>query len=232
MLNGQVSDWSDVRPGVPQWGSILGPLLFLIYINNLSEELSSNAKLFAADTSLSSVIHDSNTSALQLNSNLAKVNRWAFQWKMSFNLNPKTQAQEVIFSRKSKAISHPPIVFNNNNVIQTTAQKLFGSILDTRLSFEKHLETVLCQINKTIGLIRKLQNFLPRTALITLYMAFVRLSLDYGDIIYDQAHNALFHQKLESLQYNASLAITVAMCGSSREKIYQELGFESLQQRT
>ena len=192
MLNGQVSDWSDVTAGVPQ-GSILGPLLFLIYINDLSEGLSSNTKLFADDTSLFSVIHDSNTSALELNSDLVKINRWAFQWKMSFNPDPKKQAQEVIFSRKSKAISHPPVVFNNNNVIQTTSQKHHGIILDTRLSFEKHLETVLCKINKTIGLIRKLQNLLPRTALITLYKAFVCPHLDYDDIVYDQAHNASFH---------------------------------------
>ena len=63
------------------------------------------------------------------------------------------------------------------------------------------------------------------TALITLYKASVRPHLNYGDIIYDQAHNASFHQK-----YNACLAITGAIRGSSREKIYQELGFESLQQ--
>ena len=151
---------------------------------------------------------------------------------MSFNPDHEKQAHEVIFSRKSKAISHPPLVFkNNNNVIQTTTQKHLCIILDTRLSFEKHLETVLCKINKTIGLIRKLQNLLPRTALITLYKAFVRPHLDYGDIIYDQAHNAYFYQKLESLQYNACLAITGAICGSSREKLYQELGFETLQQR-
>ena len=150
-----------------------------------------------------SVIHDSNTSSLELNSNLAKINRWAFQWKMNFKPDPKKQAQEIIFSRKSKAISHPPLVFNNNNVIQTTSQKHLGIILDTRLSFEKLLETVLCKINKTIGLIRKLQNLLPRTALIALYKVFVRPHLDYGDIIYDQAHNASFHQRLESLQYNA-----------------------------
>ena len=173
------------------------------------------------------MIHGSNTSALELNSDLAKINRWAFQWKMSFNPDPKKQAQEVIFSQKSKAISYPPLVFNNN-VIQTTSQKHLSIVLDTRLTFEKHLEAVLCKINKTIGLILKLQNLLPRTALITLYKAFVRPHLDYGDIIYDQTHNASFHQKLESLQYNAYLAITEAI---SREKIYQELGFESLQQR-
>ena len=177
------------------------------------------------------MIHDSNTCALELNSDLAKINRWEFQWKMGFNPDPKKQPQEVIFSRKSKEISHPPLVFNNNNAIQTTSQKHLGIILDTRFYFEKHLETVVCKINKTIGLIPKLQNLLPRTALITLYKAFVRPHLYYRDIIYDQAHNASFHQKLESLQYNACLAITGAIRCSSRKKIYQELGFESLQQR-
>ena len=90
---------------------------------------------------------------------------------------------------------------------------------------------MLCKINKTIGLIRKLQNLLPRSALITLYKAFVRPHLDYDDILYDQARNESFHLKLESIQYNACLAITGAIRGSSREKLYQELGFESLQQR-
>ena len=89
---------------------------------------------------------------------------------------------------------------------------------------------MLCKINKTISLIRKLQNLLPRTALITLYKAFVRPHHDYSDIIYDQDHNASLHQKLESLQGNACLAITGAIRGSSREKLYQELGFESLRQ--
>ena len=96
LLNGQVSCWSDVKAGVPQ-GSILGPLLFLIYINDLSEGLSSNAKLLADDTSLLSVIHDSNTSALELKNDLAKINRWAFQWKMSFNPDPKKNKHKKSF---------------------------------------------------------------------------------------------------------------------------------------
>ena len=59
----------------------------------------------------------------------------------------------------------------------------------------------------------------------------MRSHLDYGDIIYDQTYNLSFHQKLESIQYNAALALTVAIRGSSREKLYQELGLESLQLR-
>ena len=86
-------------------------------------------------------------------------------------------------------------------------------------------------VNKTIGLLRKLQNILPRQSLITIYKSFIRPHLDYGDIIYDRAYNSSFHQNIESIQYNAALAITGAIRGTSKEKIYQELGFESLQQR-
>ena len=87
------------------------------------------------------------------------------------------------------------------------------------------------KISETIGLLRKLHNFLPRTALITINKAFIRPHLDYGDILYDQAYNMSFHQKLESIQYNACLAITGAIRGTSKEKLYQEIGLESLQLR-
>ena len=76
----------------------------------------------------------------------------------------------------------------------------------------------------------KLQNNLPRAPLVTVYKSFVRPHLDYGDILYDQAFNNFFHERLESIQYNAALAIAGAVRGSSREKLYQELSFESLQQ--
>ena len=64
-----------------------------------------------------------------------------------------------------------------------------------------------------------------------LYKYFIRLHVDYGDIIYDQAYNLSFHQKLESIQYNAALALTLAIKGSPRENLYQELGLETLQLR-
>ena len=62
-----------------------------------------------------------------------------------------------------------------------------------------------------------------------MYKALVRPYLDYGDMIYDEAYNKTFHQKIESIQYNACLALSGAIRGSSRERIYHELGLESLQ---
>ena len=172
--------------------------------------------------------HDITTSANELNNYLKKISDWAFQWKMSFNPDPSKQAQEVIFSRKLKNVSHPPLVFNNVNVSSCKSQKHLGILLDPRLTFEEHYKTILSKTNRTIGLLRKLQSLLARAALITIYKAFVRPHLDYGDVLYDQAFNASFHDKLESIQCNACLALTGAIRGTSKEKIYQESGLESL----
>ena len=90
--------------------------------------------------------------------------------------------------------------------------------LDKKLNFKEHFNKVDSNVDKTIGIIRKLQNVLPQSALLTIYKSFIRPHLDYGDIIYDKAFNESFHAKLESLQYNATLAITGAITGSSTEK--------------
>ena len=155
ILNRQVSSWTAVNAGVPQ-GSVLGPLFFLIYINDLADALSSNAKLFADDTSLFSFVHDVDTSANELNNDLYQINKWAFQWKMSFNPDPSKQAQEIIFSRKTKKICHPSLRFNNSIVSQSLYQKHLGIFLDARLTFEEHMKVITTKVNKTIGLLRKL----------------------------------------------------------------------------
>ena len=133
------------------------------------------------------VIYDSVITTLALNSYLSRMKQWDFQWMMSFNPDPKKHAQEVIFSRKLKKICHPPLRFKNNKVSQASSQKHLGLKLDNRLTrlFDKHLTNVSNKISKTIGLLRKLQNILPRPALLIIYKCFIRPYLDYGNIIYD-----------------------------------------------
>ena len=150
---------------------------------------------------------------------------------MSFNQDPLKQAQEVIFSRKRNKPHHPDIIFNSNPVKKSSYQKHLGMFLDGKLDFDEHFKGVFEKTSKSIGLIRKLRNFLPRSSLLQIYKSFVWPHLDYGDIIYDMAFIGYFLKKLESIQYNAALAITEAIRGTSREKIYSELGLESLQDR-
>ena len=148
-----------------------------------------------------------------------------------FQSQPKQTAQEVIFSRKLKKTLRPPLAFNNANVSQCKSQKYLGIILDWKLTFKDHYKTVFSQTNRTIGLLRKLQKLLSREALITICKAFVRPHLDYGDVLFDQAFSASSHEKLESIPYNACLVLTGIIRGTSKEKLYQGIGLESLQLR-
>ena len=86
-------------------------------------------------------------------------------------------------------------------------------------------------INEKIKKSTKMNLLLPRSSLLTIYKSFVRPHLDYGDVIYDQPNISRLSDKIESVQYNAALAITGAIRGTSKEKLYQELGLESLKDR-
>ncbi len=137
-INGSYSEYSRVESGVPQ-GSVLGPLLFLIYINDLEQNLKSNVKFYADDTMLYSVVQDPIVSAANLNHDLNLIQSWAHQWKMQFNPDPLKQATEIIFSCKRNKPSHPPLFFNGNEVASESEQKHLGLILTPGLSFSKHL---------------------------------------------------------------------------------------------
>ena len=187
---------------------------------------------FSDDTSLFSVVQNKNNSASQLNNdNSNKVSDWAYTWKMSFNPDPSKQAQEVIFSRKCTKEDHPPIYFNDIPVTQTTVQKHIGLYLDEKLNYNTHIKEKLSKVYKGIGLLRNLSNKLPRPALVTVYKAFIRPHLDYVDIVYDKANNETFINKIEKAQYDATLEVTGKVRGTSREKLYAELGLESLKFR-
>ena len=194
----------------------------------MSENIESTVKLIADVTSLISVVHDNNTLAEVLNRELQKISEWAHKWKMSFNPDKCKEAQEVICSRKQAKAVHPDLVFNNTPIPQTHYQKHLGVYLDVKLNFKLHIKEKISKAMKEFGIIKKLSNVLPRKSLITIYKSFVRPHLDYGDLIYDQPNNESFCHQIESVQYNASLAITGAIKGISRLKLYNEIGFESL----
>ena len=240
VLNEQSSSWGDISAGVPQ-GSILGPLFFLVYINDLTEDLKCNVKLFADDTSLFTVVQDSDSAANDMNHDLELIRQWAHDWRMSFNPDPQKQAVELIFSRKKSKADHPEILFNNTSVMKVDEHKHLGIILDSNLSFSAHVKSAISKSRKGIGLLKYLSKYLPRHTLNELYKLYVRPHLDYGDVIYHVPAKVCkfscsviltsLMEKLESIQYSAARAITGTWRGTSREKLYAELGWEPLNGR-
>ena len=241
-INGFYSEFASIESGVPQ-GSVLGPLLFLVYINDLEKDIKSNVKFFADDTMLYSIVKNPSISAAELNHDLEKINQWAKQWKMAFNPDPNKQANEVLFSCKTKKVDHPPIFFNGSPVVKVSETKHLGLILQSKLSFEKHLTEKIKKAKKIIGIIKHLNLLLPFRTLNQMYKSLVRPHLDYCDIIYHIPQ--LVHPPsegggitlnylmgmAEQVQYQAALAVTGAWQGSDRVKLYEELGWESLTDR-
>ena len=172
----------------------LPPLLFFCYINELSDGLQINPKLFVDDTSLFIIVQNIIKAINDLNNDLKKSTKRAVQW------------------------FHPPLTFNIISVAQTNFQNHLGTKLHKELNFKEHFSKVESKVNKTIGIIRKLQNVLLRLTLVTIYKVFIRPQLDYGDTIYAKGFNYSFRDKLESLQYNATVAIIGAIRVPSTQK--------------
>ena len=146
VLNDQSSSWLSIKAGIPQ-ESVLEPLFFLIYINDLPQGLDSEVKLFADDTSLFSFVNCVNTSALTLNSDLFKIQDRAYQWKMSFNPDRIKHTQEIIFSREKNAITHSPLFSNNPEIKISSNQKHLRLTVDSKLSSNDKIH----QANKGVG---------------------------------------------------------------------------------
>ena len=150
---------------------------------------------------------------------------------MLFNPDITKQAQEIIFSCKNTMLNHPTIFFSETPVAHTSCQKHLGMHLDEKFNFNTHIKEKIAKANKCIGITRKLAHVLPRESMATICKSFVRPHVDYGDTIYDHPNNDSFDDMIERVQYNAALAITGEIKGTSQLKLYKELGFESLKFR-
>ena len=129
------------------------------------------------------------------------IAEWACQWKMQFITK---QAIQVIFSQKRNKPIHPPIYFNEPEVVIKPEQKHLGMILDSSLNFQSHVREKIVSARRGIGVIRYMSRNVTRKALDQMYKVNVRPHLDYGDIIYhtyDPELNLDFTKKLEATQY-------------------------------
>ena len=144
VLNGQFFQ----NAGLPEI-SILGPLLFLIYINDLPNGWQSNLKLFADNTTLFSFVQNISAGTVTLNHDLTKISEWAVQWKMDFNFVLCKQVQQLLFSQKIVSKAYPSLNFNDNYVNQIQLKKHLGLLLDPNLSFDEHIHCILTHFSVT-----------------------------------------------------------------------------------
>ena len=136
-----------------------------------------------------------------------------------------------MFSHKRENENYPSLVFNDTKVQLANSQQHLGLILDSKPDFNEHIGNRINKCNKIIGIMKRLSSILSRKSLLTIYKSFVRPNLDYADIIYYKPFNESFKRKIEMVQYKPALMITGAIKGTSRDRLYQELGLESLEDR-
>ena len=141
---------------------------------------------------------DSISASITLKEDLHLISKWAYFWKMSFNLDPLKQATEIVFYKRQSNIQLPVLTFNDNILTPSDSHKNLGTILDSKRNFNNHLSEKISKANKGNGKIRRLYKCLPRVSLVNIYRAFV---------------------------------IAGVIHGSSRDKLYQKLCFDSLHDR-
>ena len=120
------------------------------------------------------MVNDPVISANNLNHDLKIIQQWAHQWKMEFNPDPTKQATEVLFSCKKSSPNHPQLIFSGTSVAKVNEQKHLRLILDSKLTFEKHLNDKIIKAKKNVGVLKHLSKFVPLKTLDQMYKSLVR----------------------------------------------------------
>ena len=228
VLDGFNSGWEEIDAGVPQ-GSVLGPFLFLIYINDITEGLNCGIKLFADDTSLFVIIDDQDyiEASNALTADLTHIYDWSKKWAVKFNPN---KTESLLFTRKN--ISDIPIYFGekDNIVNDVNSHCHLGLDLQSNGKWNDYIEKIYKKACERLNILRMLKYQVSRKVLINIYMSFIRPILEYGDIIWD---NCTIYQAnlIESVQVEAGRIITGLRVNSSKTKLYEELGWDPLYKR-
>ena len=149
---------------------------------------------------------------------------------MSFNPDTTKQAIEVVFSCKDNKPDHPELTFNGVPIARKPFTKHLGVYLDSRLNLSKHIRKKVAIATKGLRLLRFLTKFVDRNVLSMSYEMYIRLHLDYGDVLYHNLRTDLM-DLLERIQYKAALIVSGCWQGTSRKKMCEELGWESLSDR-
>lgn len=186
------SEYQTISCGVPQ-GSILGPLLFLIYINDLPNASKIlHTILFADDTNLFYSHECFHTLISSVNEELHKITNWLEANRLSLNLS-KTHFVIFTSSNKKYDSNMAKIVIGNETVKEENSTKFLGIFLDQHLTWKKHISYISLKLSKNIGVINKLKNVLPDSVLLTLYYTMIYPYITYGNIVWVSTYPTRLH---------------------------------------
>jgi len=226
VINGQESSWSNINAGVPQ-GSILGPLLFLVFINDIVNEVNCQIKLFADDTSIYAIVDNPLVASITLNSDFDRIQKWADKWLVNFN--PK-KTKSMIISRKKDLPYHPPLIMERNVIKTVDSHKHLGLIFSSDGNWNIHIDEILAKASVRLNMLRRLKFKADRKTLEVMYFSYVRPILEYVDVIWDNCPEYL-KDRLESINYEAARIVTGATKLTSIHVLMKESGWESLRDR-
>jgi hypothetical protein len=214
-IDNTVSHKLPIKCGVPQ-GSILGPLLFILYINDLVNVTPlANIIMFADDTNLFFTGTDIMKLYETINIELLKISHWFTINKLSLNI---TKTNYIIFNPRTKyhISSDHNIFLNKEKIERVHATKFLGVIINSNLTWADHIKTISTKISKSLGIIYRVRNKLPRSNVVNLYNTLIHPYLTYCNIIWATENTACL-KTLQSLQKRALRMIAFASynCHSS-----------------
>ena len=190
-------------------------------------EIGSNIRLFADDTSLFIIVENPYEAAMVLNSDLLKISRWANLWLVKFNPNKN---EVMLFTRKFDIQDHPPVIMMDQQIQDVQFHKHLGVYFSSDCSWHHHINYIKQKAWTRINVMRNLKFVLDRKSLETIYITFIRPLLEYADIIWDNCSDQE-KKDLEKIQTVAARIATGATKLVSIEKLYDEVCWERLETR-
>ena len=222
VLPGSCSHRSYLKAGVPQ-GSILGPLLFRIFITGIVNDINSNIILFADDTGLYIIVDTPQNTASVMNNDLSKIKIWATKWLVTFN---PAKSKSLLITRRRADLRQPQLILNNQPIENVTPYKHLGLVLSNDGTWHKHIELITSKAWSRINVMRKLKFQFDRKTLEVIHFTFKRPILEYADVVWNNCTQ--FDQtEIEKVQLEAGRIVSGITKLVSLASLYNELGWEA-----